>query len=935
MRIICRQCSVAYSLDDRHVTERGVRAQCPRCRHLQLVKKGGPEDQPPAPTLGVGGSDTASAFGFDFSGPQPSEPEPEPQTQPAARPWPSGEFGASASQAVERAPFDFSALAPRASSSSSPFEFDATQPLSGADSGQGFPAFGPPEAAASEPSGRPEVSTPGGAPAGVSAPPCASCGRPLVDAFDLALGTCDGCREKQQGSASSESLPLVGLASQPSRGFPASPTGRSATPAAPDLLPRRASGSVEATHSGQDSAPVVEDHGRSSLGAASRAAAGWDPHGARSASAERDVRANAASRTRLAGIAVATVVVVGAGVLAVKRPWVHAVPVRVVQAPVDVRPKAIDAMVRRWRLRYPELQGVSSKNAAATLEAGEQALAKDTTEGYADAEEAFQKTLILDSSSERAVAGWALALAFGHGAGLDESTAKAAEGILEALELESGEPGLFAAHAHLLIARGGNSNDIQRLAERAMRSASGEEQALASLALGQAMLQKNTQTAERHFAKALELNPKLKRTHFFRAKLALSLGHYAEAVASLKTRLELDADQWEASRELSRLYVEVGDAGEAKRVLQGASAAAPRNTSARIALGALAYQHLGAPETAIELLSATTQDADLPKPELAEAWAHLAAAWRLKGDAAKASDAVNAAQELVPEHQPARLQHMLLMLDRGIHSQARLDFDNLKGEALGPGLERVLEGRLLMAEGRLEEAASHLAKVQEDEANRVDALLLAGAAAAKTRRDGKVWEYCLKRGLRADPTSYPVPALTEFFVRPADLLRPAVGAYAALNKGADEDPSPFLCEGLVAWYSQDYATAETHFARVISIDPGTGEAYAFRSMLALRKKDLTNATRMADRAIANNRSGALGHLAKAQALLSGNKLDAAKESVMNALKFSPSMVAARTLLGDIEARQGNKEEARRLLTSALLIDPLSSEAKRVLYGHRL
>jgi predicted Zn finger-like uncharacterized protein len=39
MRIVCQKCSAAYAIDDKFVTPKGVRAQCPRCRHLQLVKK--------------------------------------------------------------------------------------------------------------------------------------------------------------------------------------------------------------------------------------------------------------------------------------------------------------------------------------------------------------------------------------------------------------------------------------------------------------------------------------------------------------------------------------------------------------------------------------------------------------------------------------------------------------------------------------------------------------------------------------------------------------------------------------------------------------------------------------------------------------------------------------------------------------------------------
>ena len=39
MRIVCQKCSAAYAIDDKFVTPKGVRAQCPRCRHTQLVKR--------------------------------------------------------------------------------------------------------------------------------------------------------------------------------------------------------------------------------------------------------------------------------------------------------------------------------------------------------------------------------------------------------------------------------------------------------------------------------------------------------------------------------------------------------------------------------------------------------------------------------------------------------------------------------------------------------------------------------------------------------------------------------------------------------------------------------------------------------------------------------------------------------------------------------
>ena len=39
MRIDCEQCSAAFTIDDGLITDRGVRAQCPKCGHQKVVKK--------------------------------------------------------------------------------------------------------------------------------------------------------------------------------------------------------------------------------------------------------------------------------------------------------------------------------------------------------------------------------------------------------------------------------------------------------------------------------------------------------------------------------------------------------------------------------------------------------------------------------------------------------------------------------------------------------------------------------------------------------------------------------------------------------------------------------------------------------------------------------------------------------------------------------
>jgi tetratricopeptide (TPR) repeat protein len=598
-------------------------------------------------------------------------------------------------------------------------------------------------------------------------------------------------------------------------------------------------------------------------------------------------------------------------------------------------PKQAEGVIQQWRLNYPELQGESSKGAQTYVDSGEELLAKDTTLSYLEAEEEFQKALVLDSSNDRAVAGWVFALAFGRAAQIDEQTAASAEAMLTAAEQRSGSPRVFVAHAHFLIARGGNPNDIKVLAERGKNSPDASVRALAALAIGQTFLNKNPQMADSSFKEALALDPKLKRSYFFMAQLAASQGRYKEAVSYLERRLELDKDQWEAADELARLYVDVGEVAKAKKVLEAAKAAAPRSGRPRLGLAMLSYQHMGDSGGAQAALQALVNDKEITRAERADALLHLAILARLSGDAAHASELLDQCLELTPDSVPVRLQRFLVFLNKGVASSARMELEALKGRLSDKYLEATLEGRLLVAEDRLDDAVRVLSGVHESDGRRADALLLAAAAAARARRDGKAWELCLKRGLKLDPDSFPVPSLTHLYVRPADILAPAGGAFLALSPNANEDPNPHLCEGLVSWFSQDATGADKHFAKVTAIDSRNANAYAYRALVALKRKDLGTASRMNGRGLDSSKTNALVHYANGLALMSSNRADRAKLEAAAAVKLNPSLLGAKVIMADVEARNGAHEEARRMLTTVLLNDPLYREAKRVLYKHAL
>lgn len=951
MRIVCQKCSAAYAIDDKFVTEKGVRAQCPRCRHLQLVKKG--DAAPPGEAAASPGS--ASPFLFDLGKPPAPAAAPPPPPAPSglsfgtvppppnAPPPPAGfnfDFGGPPPPApggpapapAAPAAFDFGSLPPPpgpgpAPSSASPFDFGApaTSPSNNAlefvdaappgPTGQN-PALSPfggapsgPGAALDAMLGGPPPPT-GPSPAPTATAKCKTCGKSMTDPFDLALGVCDDCRNKAQTTldapmpdSDAGRIERVDASGIHKRLTPAQVA--QATPAAPPAPPPQPN---------FDAPPPTA----AELGAVRSAMRAREDEG----------------RGKVVALVIGIFVVLGIGVaIVIKKPWAKKPPPLVVKTTGGARP--VEGIIQQWRLNYPELQGESSKSAKTYVDSGEELLAKDTTLSYLEAEEEFQKALVLDSSNDRAVAGWVLALAFGRAAQLDDQTVKSAESMLTTSEQRSGDPRVFVAHAHFLIARGGNPNDIKVLAERGKNSPDPAEKALADLAIGQTFLTKNPQLADASFREALELDPKLKRSYFFMAQLSASQGRYKDAIANLERRLELDKDQWEAAEELARLYVDVGEVAKAKKVLEAARAAAPRSGRPRIGLAMLAYQHQGDARGAEAILQPIVDDREIARSERADALVHLAILSRLAGDAGRASDLIDRALELVPDSVPAKLQRFLVLLDKGVASSARMELDALKGRLQDKYLEATLEGRLLVAEDRLDDAVRVLSGVQESDPRRADALLLAAAAAAKARKDGKAWELCLKRGLKLDPGSLPIPSLTNLYVRPADILSPAGGSFLALTQNADEDPNPHLCEGLVAWFSGETSAADKQFAKVTSIDTRNANAYAYRALVALKRKDLGTAGRMAGRGVDSSKTMGLPHYASSLVLLASGKPDRAKIEATDALKFAPSLLGAKVVMADVEARNGDGDDARRVLTTVLLNDPLYREAKRVLYKHAL
>ncbi len=130
MRVTCQKCSAAYAVDDKLVTPKGVRAQCPKCRHLQTVKNDS-SALPPSPHSELGAAAVPQR-------PPPAPMAPVPSRAPAAQAKAGfdafGDLGAPLAQTPEADfNFDFDSLGPPTGSHPSPLLPAAPAPASALD----------------------------------------------------------------------------------------------------------------------------------------------------------------------------------------------------------------------------------------------------------------------------------------------------------------------------------------------------------------------------------------------------------------------------------------------------------------------------------------------------------------------------------------------------------------------------------------------------------------------------------------------------------------------------------------------------------------------------------------------------------------------------------------------------------------------------------
>ncbi|RKH49233.1 gliding motility protein [Corallococcus sp. AB050B] len=971
MRIVCQKCAAAYAIDDRLITPKGVRAQCPRCRHLQLVKREAsaasvtappegavptpappvarePRSNPaaaPAPAKAASKSDLFGDFGEmpelgppgsvdpfadlgPSSAPPASEPraapKPAPRAAPAAKPGPPvPDAPGVAAPAAPAAPVAPSKPAPASAAADPLLDFLGPPP------GGLEPEAAPPSAKASPaPAGAVSLGRMSARPPAQVLPKpevhthCRSCGKALADAFDQAMGICEDCKQRE-AAFPRESTVMVA----PEVAAPASGGGSVELPVMSGLDPS-ASGEEFRTDGG---AALSPDSRVSSVKPARTSHITAAP--VRSAQ-----RGGSGGGSRAGVVGLLALAVLGAGgagyYFLVHKPQEEqrlreAKPA----APAPVPPEVL-AAVGRWKLQFLELEGTSAEH----LAAGQKQLGLDQRIAYTEAEESFQQALLLDPRSTDAIAGYVQALALGRGPGMDDNSFQEARELLQAAQRTDGEtPALLVAHANLLLARSrqpGNLEEASRLATEVLSQpgAADAYKAEAHLVLGRAQVATSRELANQEFDAARKLAPGLKRVDYYSALAHEQAGQYGQALKQLNQRMRLDPQDWNSLEAAARIYVEVGETGRARKLYEDRLKAKAGDVRATLALAVLRYQAEGNAREAVRSLRALTKNASRYGPrDASEMYSHLAAAERTAGNDAGAVEAATQALKAVPALPEAHLQWFLVALAQKDAAVAREHLKGFQGRLEDAALEKVLEGRMLLLEGDAGGAQERFQQAVRLDDRRLDAKLLEGVAAASAKKRDEAFRlfYPVLEAREWDPLRLaPRPALTRFWLRPGDTL---VGVENVVKSLGDrpEDVQPLLYEALVRFHQGDHPTAERLLQSVVDVNANSGAAQAYRALIALDTNG-PQALSLAQRAVGLERGLPVARLSLGLAQAAGRDVAGAMRTLQSALDVAPKMLSAQTKLAELLVTSKPKE-ARAVLEKVVGLDPSYFPAKKLLF----
>ena len=423
-------------------------------------------------------------------------------------------------------------------------------------------------------------------------------------------------------------------------------------------------------------------------------------------------------------------------------------------------------------------------------------------------------------------------------------------------------------------------------------------------------------------------DPAQRRVFNVRAAAHEAAGSPRAAAADLQGRLAVDPDEPRTALALARLFGQVGETAQARRIYDRLQAnPVTQDGPAVIDMAVLRAGPEHAPAEGVKLLSRAIGRGRLSGTDLLRAQITLARLARAAGDTAVASQAVTAALSAAPDDVQAHVQGLLLDLDRGAPEQAAAHLPPVLDHLGDPGLAALLEGRVRAAQQRWQAAAEAFDRSAGADARRTDARLWAGAAWAMTGARERALQSA-GPALQADPYREG-PGFPPLW--PGDDLKGAAERLTLLSK-EDRDSQPLLAEAVLRMHQGDAPGAEALIDRILKAGGTQPVVLAWKSLLLGARGDTAGALASGkEAAAAGGRSSGFAQFALGSALLATGDVEGAQRALRDAQTQSPGLLAAQVRLAEAEARTGGIVSARERLQRVIVLDPEYASARRALY----
>lgn len=909
MRIECENCNAAYTIGDALLSDQPIGAQCPYCGHVRIVRKGDPPSvgrksaAPPPPSSGGGGL----SLGLN------SRPPPPPPA--SARPGPGlGGLGGPPSGGGLGGPapigriglgsnVDISDLGAPTSPSAGPFS----------------DRFAPPP---------PAPSSPGAT--GASAR-CQVCGTELTDEFDKVIGLCETHQRERSGQpdfgASTDTRAWRVRALDGTVQGPLSLAELKA-----GLEENRFGEEDEFSRDGGDYMPMdrfheLRSYTRAERGLATPRATALSSRPRASAAAVRRDGGGVGFGTVMLSLLVLGLAAGGAYLMMhpeLMQGVLGALPSS--QARIErgaIPPNPLKRHLEKWRLAHPDASGTADEH----LASAQARMLEDTPMGHQQAQDALQRALLLDEDNAVAASAYAENLILWKGGLLTEEELALVDGATRFAAAAKPDDALAlrGRAAYALIT--GDLNAARTAAERVLALA--PKDGLARLYMASSFLEGNPPLAAREAEAAVAAQPALRRSDRVLARAFANAGRYGSAMKVLDRRLSNEPGSGATAWLKAELEAELARYDNARKLYTQAMAGQGDDVGPRIALGELLLR-LGDARGATEAYRPIVEGSrPLPVKYRLAALAGLARAELSFGRAPRVRELASAALQLDPRDPAATLALAEVALAAGSSTTAEAYAEKVLAARPGEPAALVVVGRAALMRKQTERGIQKLEEATQNDPH--DIVVRGVLAGAYLSMGGNVQAFTLmRRAAELDPADIDTRARRGLFGLSEAAVNEALERFRESSKDLPDRSVALSSAAMVLYQLGRPGEARPLLAQALEADDANAGALLYSAQLALDRGAPGEAEELARRIFRVERGSAIGWLTVGRAQLAQKQAKAAIESFDTALRSQKGLLVAEVERAAARLALGEKEEARRALSSAHDRNPHLVRTRRLL-----